>query len=437
MGTALPLPALPDAQVCVAFSGGLDSTVLLHRLASEPEVRVRGLRAWHVHHGLHAHADAWVGRCEAACAALGVPLTVSRVTVSREDGLGIEGAARRARRAAFAEGLVAGEVLALAHHRDDQAETFLLRALRASGPDGLAAMPAWRDFGRGHLWRPLLQLPRASLLSYATAHRLDWIEDPSNTDEAFDRNFLRHRVMPLLASRWPHAAAAMARSADLCGEAAVLLDAGDTDALQACGLPGQPALLSRAALVRLPPERRARVFRRWIAGLGLPPLPAGGVARIESELLPARSDATPRYAWAGAAVHAWRDLLHAARLQPGLPPDWQARWDGLAPLPLHGGGTLQLCPLAPTAGAERAAFDPPVIVHARRGGERITLPGRAHSHLLKHVLQDRGVPPWERPRMPLLSTPNGELLAAGDRVLSARMQAWLQERNVALAWRPA
>ena len=470
---------LPPGPLCLGFSGGLDSTVLLHLLASIPSIRERGLRAWHVHHGLHGHADAWAEQCEAVCAALSVPLTVSQVAVPRDSGLGLEGAARQARRAVFTEGLEAGEVLALAHHRDDQAETFLLRALRASGPDGLAAMRAWSDFGRGHLWRPLLEVPRAALQDYAAAHGLQWIDDPSNADEAFDRNFLRGRVLPLLAERWPHAVAAIAGSATLCSEAATLLAAEDARLLDdVTEVPGS-STLSRSRLMALPSARRARVLRRWIAALGLPPLPAGGVTQIGSTVLQARADAAARFEWAGAAVRAWRDRLHGGPLRPPLPEGWQVHWDGGAPLPLPDGGTLLLRVSVGAASAEigesfacagstiaaeaapttarsdagdghsspglsftgctssGAVFRPPVIVHARRGGERITLPGRGHSHALKHVLQDAGIPPWDRTRLPLLSTADGELLAAGDRIASAGFRRWLQNKNLRLEWRQA
>src|SRR5690606_11245758 len=152
-------PAVSRGPLLVGFSGGLDSTVLLHRLARDGEWRARGLRAIHVHHGLHAEADAWAAHCARACARLDVPLDIARVRVERDGGQGLEAAARRARHAAFAEVLGSGAILVLAHHRDDQAETFLLRALRASGVDGLAAMRAWRRFGDGWLWRPLLERP--------------------------------------------------------------------------------------------------------------------------------------------------------------------------------------------------------------------------------------------------------------------------------------
>lgn len=422
-GMRLPEPPRPRP-VLVGFSGGLDSSVLLHLLASDGDARRRGLRAIHVHHGLHDDADAWAAHCRGTCDALGVPLVVAHVEVDRASGLGIEGAARNARHAAFAEALDDGEILALAHHRDDQAETFLLRALRGSGADGLAAMRPWRRFGPGWLWRPLLDVPRATLRGHAEAQRLSWIEDPASSDARFDRNFLRNAVMPLLRERWPHAAGSLARSAELCAQASDLLDAEDAQAL--AGALRDPRTLDCDALRELPASRRARVLRRWIAGLQLPLLPGNGIERIERELLAAAHDANPRFDWAGARVQRWRGLLHAEAIRAPLPREWSVAWDGSAPLSLPTGDTLRL------AGAAR--FDAPLRAHARQGGEHIALPGRTHTHALKHVLQDAGLPPWRRERLPLLSDPGGELLAAGDAIVSARLAAWLTAHGARLEW---
>lgn len=408
------------------FSGGLDSTVLLHLLAADARVRHAGLRAIHVHHGLHPDADDWAARCQALCDALAVPLTVVRVAVERNSKLGVEGAARAARHTAFAQALGDGDILALAHHQDDQAETFLLRALRGSGVDGLAAMRRWRRHGHGWLWRPLLDLPRAALLDWARSKQLEWIDDPGNAEDGFDRNFLRHRVVPLLRQRWPQADAALARSATLSAEAADLLAAEDGAALTAVST--APATLAVDALLALPGERRARVLRRWVDGLGLPPLPATGLRMIESRLLHARADAQPRFDWSSARIERWRNLLHATLRPAPWPPDWTQVWDGSAPLRLPDGGQLAL------VGA--AGFDAPLQVRGRHGGERLTLPGRRHSHALKHLLQDAGLPPWHRAALPLLVAADGELLAAGDRILSARMQAWLTASGARLRWSP-
>ena len=429
--TRLQLPGLPPeaggAAVAVSLSGGLDSTVLLHLLARDPGIRARGLRALHVHHGLHADADGWAARCASACGRLGVDCEVVRVEVPRDSGLGLEGAARQARHAALAGALRPGEVLALAHHLDDQAETFLLRALRASGPEGLAAMRPWRRFAAGWMWRPLLAQPRAALEAWARAASLDWIEDPANADPAHDRSHLRLHVLPLLRRRWPGAGAAFARSAALCADAAGLLAADDATALDALQAApgGHTHALPIRALRALPGPRRARALRAWTGRLGLPPLPASGIAAIEA-LLHARDDGAAQYRWAGACVRAWRGGLHAVDPRPPLPGDWRQAWDGREPLALPGGGRLRL------EGA--AAFDAPLQAHARRGGERLQLPGRSHGHALKHLLQDAGIPPWTRTRLPLLSDAGGHLLAAGDRLLAAPLHEWLEARGAHLRW---
>lgn len=441
--------------VLVGLSGGLDSVVLLHHLAMSQAIRGNGLRAIHVHHGLHADAETWAMHCQRVCDQLSVPLGIVRTTVERDSGHGPEAAARHARHEAFAMELRDDEVVALAHHRDDQAETFLLRALRASGPDGLGAMRPWRSFGPGWLWRPLLDVPRSELRAYAQHHGLRWIEDPSNADTELDRNFLRHRVLPLLRERWPHADAAFARSAALSAEAVDLLDTDD--ALALAGARGaDPHTIDVNALLALPAARRARVLRRWTGELGLPPLPSAGIDHIESDLLLAASDAEAAYAWSNAIIRRWRTLLHADWKRLPLPHDWQVTWDGHAPLLLPTGDTLRL--ESPVGGASAASsfaarsldgalaaeaapakaagtgFGRNLRVHARQGGERITLPGRTHSHALKHVLQDLGIPPWRRERMPLLSDASGVVLAAGDVACSQEFDAWLRAHGARLAW---
>ena len=417
-------PARHPGPVLVGYSGGMDSSVLLHLLAQDAQLRQQGLRAVHIHHGLHPQADAWADHCRQVCADWDIPLLVLPVQVERDSPLGLEGAARQARHAAFARVLAENEILALAHHADDQAETLLLRALRSAGVEGLAAMRPWRRYAHGWLWRPLLGLPRAWLADYARQHALRWVHDPDNVDPAFDRAYLRHRVMPLLRQRWPQAASHLARSAALCAEGADLLAAEDATALARARR--APQQLAIDALLALSAPRRARVLRRWIADLGLPPLPANGIAGIEHMLLPAPRDTRARFDWHGARIQRWRDLLHADWQRPSLPPQWQTEWNGRTPLRLPTGDTLQL------TGAD--AFDTPLRVHARRGGERLRLPGRAHSHTLKHLLQAADLPPWQRDRLPLLSAADGTLLAAGDTLLAAPLAQWLDARGARLAW---
>lgn len=402
----------------------MDSSVLLHVLARVRDVRKCGLRAIHVHHGLHPQADAWAAHCQQSCAAIGVPLHVVRVQVERDAGKGLEAAARSARLAAFRDVVADGEVLALAHHRDDQTETMLLRLLRGAGGDGLAAMRRRSRMGSLHLWRPLLALPRTELQAYAEQRELQWIDDPTNAEDRFDRNFIRHRVLPMLAHRWPTASRNIARSAELLGEQAQLLDAIANRWLD--DVLAGPRTLSIAGLRAHSRAQRIRIVRAWLRRLAGTAPPARLLATLEDDLLSARSDSAARIDWAGFALRAWRGNLHADTASAPWPTDWLAHWDGQQALALPDGSRLHL------SGAP--GFPASMQVRARRGGERIRLPGRQHHHALKHVLQDRGVPPWTRARLPLLIDADEEVLAAGTAIVSARLDAWLRDNGASLHW---
>ncbi|HEV2320748.1 MAG TPA: tRNA lysidine(34) synthetase TilS, partial [Gammaproteobacteria bacterium] len=218
------LRGLPAAQrYWVALSGGLDSMVLLTALAVERGGLPGELRALHVHHGLHPKADEWQRHCEVACASLGIPLEIRRVEVHPATGESLEAVARERRYAAFREVVGADDLLLLAQHADDQLETFLLQALRGAGVRGLAAMPESASFSGLKLARPLLAYGRAELEAWARQQGLSWVEDPSNADTGFDRNYLRHEVLPRLKQRWPAAAETVSRSARLAAEADGLL----------------------------------------------------------------------------------------------------------------------------------------------------------------------------------------------------------------------
>lgn len=418
----LTLPTAPgDGPVAIAFSGGLDSTVLLHLAAQDAALRARGLRALHVDHGLHGDSAQWAQACADFCAARQVEFKSHRVAVSPR-GEGLEAAARDARHAALLGSQYDGELIALAHHRDDQAETLLLRLLRGSG-DGLGAMRPLRPFGRGALWRPLLTVSRGQIHAYALEHGLRWLEDPSNASERHDRNFLRQRVMPVLAQRWPQAAAGFARSASLLAMQEDLLAMEDASRLAQVSC-ADTACLSVTALRAQPQAWQARLLRRWVANRGLPMLSHQAVQTIGAELLPARPDARAKFAWSGAVIHRWRDGLYAGWALKPLPLDWSVAWDGAQPLQLPSGDQLQLTPAC--------LFDAPLRVRARQGGERLVLPGRRHSSQLKQVLQDRGIPPWQRAQLPLLFGADGELLAAGESVISARLSDWLAAQGATL-----
>ena len=212
------------SQVLIAYSGGLDSHVLLHLCASlraiQPQIV---LRAIHIDHGLQAVSAQWVMHCQTVCAALNIPFICEALHLKVQTGESVEAVAREARYAVFSQYLRAGEMLLTAHHQDDQAETVLLHLLRGSGVDGLAAMPEIRPLAQGYLGRPLLALSRAELVTYAQQNQLNYITDPSNADNRFDRNFLRQQIIPLLQQRWVAVNKTLARAARLQGETRQLL----------------------------------------------------------------------------------------------------------------------------------------------------------------------------------------------------------------------
>ena len=390
----------------IAFSGGLDSTVLLHLLAHLAKTEsLPALSAIHVHHGLQAVADAWPEHCRAVCAALGVPLQVVRVQV--QPGASLERAARDARYHAFTEVTRPGEVLLTAQHRDDQAETLLFRLLRGAGVRGLSGMPRQRPLGRGHLLRPLLDVKRAELEAYASAHGLSWIEDPSNQDRQYSRNYLRHQVFPVLIQRWPQAVATMARSAAHLTEAQGLLEElADMDLREASAASEFEWLglrsLELAPLAQLSVARQRNALSHWLEPLTR--LPDTDHWSGWEDLRDANGDACPVWRLADGELHRaggriW--WLSGCWLRP-LPVAgaWQ---DPASPLAIPDNGVLSLTGQIP---------DGPLQIRYREGGEVMALPGRGHRDL-KRLLNENGVPSFVRGRLPLLYK-DDQLLAVAN-----------------------
>ena len=402
----------PDepARRLVAYSGGLDSTVLLHALCTAG-APAAPLVAVHVHHGLHPDADRWAHHCRRFAEHLGVEYIERRIEIATSDPRGPEGAARAARYAAIAELVQPGDHLLTAHHEEDQAETLLLNLMRGSGTAGLAGIGAVQPFGKGWLLRPLLDVPRAALEAYAAAHALEWCEDPSNAELRYDRNFLRGDILPALRRRWPAVSARLARSARLLGEASELQD--ELAALDLAALGGEPARLPVAALARLSPARQRNVLRFAIRRLGLPAAPGTRLEQAVRELLPAARDARPLVRWPGGELRRYRGTVHV------LPPlEYRAPEaplflpaDGGA-VPLGGGlGSLAL-ELSPR-GLDPALVGNGLPVAFRTGGETLRPEGRPHTQPLKKLLQEEGVLPWMRDYVPLLFA-DGRLVAVGD-----------------------
>jgi tRNA(Ile)-lysidine synthase len=298
-----------EEAVCVGFSGGLDSTVLLHALHQISGFRVSAL---HVHHGLSPNADAWAAHCEAVCQALGVPFALSTVKVSRLARQSLEEEARRARRRAYARTGVA--VVALAHHADDQAETVLLQLLRGAGPQGLAGMAEMIQVGAPRskpqtFWRPLLDQPRAALREYAERHALQWIEDESNADEAIKRNFLRRRVMPLIEAGFANSAVTLSRAARLQAQTATLLTAQAEEDLEKIVSEAAGTVLEIPALLALGALRAAAVLRLWLAQQGVRAPSEARLKALIDSLFQSSRDTRLRWEHEGLVIKRMRDQL--------------------------------------------------------------------------------------------------------------------------------
>lgn len=420
--------------LCVAFSGGRDSSVLLHALAQVPEAREFGLRALHVDHGLHRESSDWAAHCARFCEALDVPLVALRINVDGTSGEGIEAAARKARYGAFEESLHDGEWLALAHHRDDQVETVLLKLLRGAGPDGLAGMRARRPLGRGTLWRPLLETRRDELDRYAMSHGIKFLNDPANRDQRFARNLVRHELIPLLERHWPHAGTAILHSARLCRAAADHL-AREADAALAL-LQREHRSLDADGWCGLPEALRAPVLDRWLREQDLPVPPDAQRRELARQGSTAAEDAVPCVAWPGAEVRIWDGRLHASPPLPALPADWKSPWSG-EPLELPDGCGKLLTRTADSASPARAIFEPPLEVRLRHGGERIKPDGDAHRRELRDLFQQARVAPWVRTRCPLIYE-HEELIAVADWWISERGRAFFDAHGARPRWqRPA
>ncbi len=395
-------------QFLVAFSGGLDSTVLLHRLVQwrhqQPDI---SLRAIHIHHGLSVNADTWAAHCQQICEGWQVPLVVHRVQLV-DEGDGIEAQARKARYAAFTQALVPGDLLLTAQHLDDQCETFLLALKRGSGPAGLAGMPETLPFADTMLLRPLLNETRESLLRWAQQHGLSWVEDESNADDAYDRNFLRLRVLPVLNARWPHFADAVARSAALCGEQEQLLDELLAEELAAAT--HRDGGLSIAALETLSAVRRAALLRRWLSAQKAPMPSREMLRRVWQEVALAREDATPCLCLGEHEIRRYQGYLWWVKTLTGQRENVLLWSDPFLPLTLPDGlGVLRLMPgdeLRPPKADEA------VSVRFQATGT-LHIQGRNGGRKLKKIWQELGVAPWRRDTTPLLFYGESLIAAAG------------------------
>ncbi len=415
--------AARGARIAVGLSGGVDSVVLLDVLQHLAGPLQFTLTAIHVNHSLSPNATRWTAFCRELCRRRTIPLRVRKVAVTR--GNSTEAAARTARYAAFRK--ERADFIALAHNRDDQAETLLLQLLRGAGVKGLSAMPVFRIEDRGlrievnnaarearrkraldpqssvlnpAFLRPLLDVPRADILDYARRHELQWIEDESNADTGYDRNFLRHDILPLIARRWPAYGATLARSARHLAQAAELLE---VLAMQDACVAADGEALSIDALRTLGAARAGNVVRHLLArhDVDMP-----NTARLDEflrQLLAARHDARVRATFGDVDLRQFAGTLHLVRRRvAAIPP--AVEWCGQRRLrlPQWDGATLVMRRVR-GHGIRCAALDgKSVTLRARHGGERLQPDGARPRRSLKNLLQESRIPPWQRERLPLL-----------------------------------
>lgn len=386
----------------LGLSGGLDSVVLLHLLCELRQALPYSLCAVHVHHGLSAHADSWAAFCQELCSQLGVPLRIEKVTVSRAGGQSLEAQAREARYAAFAK--TSANALVLAQHQDDLAETVLLQALRGGGPHALAAMPVWRQADGLALWRPLLSTPRQTLREYADQHGLCWVEDDSNTDPRFLRNWLRNEWMPKLEERLPHYRSGLVRSAAHMADAAQVLDEVVAEDLVSIADGGR---LPVSKLVALSPARQRLLLLRWAEQRGLGLSTPDALEVFQQQMLQAGPDRIPEWSLPGGVVFRYRGWLWVEknRVQPQA---YTFHFDPGQLLAVPDWGGVLSWRVDPKGIGEQWLCDA-LCLKPKQDGDRIAQAFGAKQ--VKGLMQEAGLPPRVRTRWPLIYSGKNDLLA--------------------------
>ncbi len=415
-------------QYIVAYSGGVDSHVLLKAMADYAQRHSIKLTALHVNHGLSPHSNQWQQHCESVCQQLGVPLHVEKIHETITSG--IETGARHARYQIFERYLNQATALLLAHHQEDQAETVLFRLLRGTGVAGLSGIPKIRQHGAGMIMRPLLDLPKKALEDYASEKAIQWVEDESNQSLGFSRNFLRHKIFPELKKRWPSVSAQFSKTAKLCEDAHCLLeDLADIDYRT---MIIDDDVLCLLTLSKLNQNRQVNVLRYWFKQLKLPALSHQKLTQLIQTVVDAPSDKNLVFQYhALGEVHRFNQQLYFVKKCPAISTDFNERWvvsmvfqseilGGLSAKKVVGRGL-------------RIQEGDVVEVRVRQGGERCKLLGDKHTRSLKYLLQTWQIPPWRRQTLPLIYI-NSQLAGIADLAVVEKFAAGADERGYVIAW---
>jgi len=387
----------------VAYSGGLDSQVLLHKLWSNTKLRPK-IKALHINHGIYPEAETWTDHCRQVSAQLAITLHERYVQLALSKGVSVEEAARKARYEIFSEVLERNDCLLMAHHQDDQMETVLLQLIRGSGLAGLAAMPQVTEMASGYCLRPLLTESRQNLLAYAKAYNLAWIEDHSNNNCRFHRNYLRHKIIPLLKQRWPSAAKTISRSAYHLQESLQILQDYLHQLHQGCvGI--LPNTLDLEKLNQFTDHYRVAILRYWCEQTGVAIPPYKIIMEILKQISSDSENINIDIRWQGVSLRRYRKhlfLLKHKKLVNLI--NLEIKWDFKTPIAIPGIGRIEMHrDDGITLDMNRLLAETHhVFIRFRKGGERCHPAGRVGSHPLKKCFQEWGVPPWQRSQVPLL-----------------------------------
>lgn len=442
-----------EKNIWIAYSGGVDSHVLLHVFASYRLQNSFELSAIHINHGLNPRAEDWQQHCANICAHLNVNFLTKKIDNHVLPGESPEALARKRRYAAFKELLSSQDILLTAHQQDDQAETLLIQLFRGAGPKGLSAMPKEKKLAECLLVRPLLNFSRDQIHEYAVKHHLQWIEDDSNKNSKFSRNFIRHEIMPVLKKRWPNITTTLSRAAKHCGDMQNLLDAVMPDVSPQANNLASSALcrerhwmpdsslalvsgmtndfivrnqLSVSGLIHLEPSEQRYILRNWLSQNNIPLPSEKKLFHLQNDLLTAGQDKKPHVAWGDYEVRRYQDILYLMPCLASHDSKQVFKWNLITPLEIHNVGKLQAIS---TVGNGLKANITEVEVRFRQGGERIQLPGRNHSHCLKKMFQEWKIPPWQRDRIPLIYIQN-ELAAVVGFFIADKYAAQLNEPSM-------
>ncbi len=426
-GLLQSMARLPQTRLFwVGFSGGVDSSALLHALHKNRDALQAPIHAVHFHHGLHPSADSWQQHCRNFCRERDISFTSRKLEIKRANRTSIEEESRNCRYLAIGEMLQRNDIYLTAHHADDQAETLFLNLMRGSGIEGLAGIPELRNLGKGWVARPLLNTRRSELENYLIRHGIDWLEDPSNRDPSFDRNFLRNCLFPQLETRWPGVVQRLTRTSRTARMSVTAL--ADFIDIHCDELLHNRHRMPLRPFLQLEPPMRALVLRQWLRRQEIPALPEVRLNEFIQQIAGSTSSSQAEVRWGGWQIKLYGNLIW---LQDQVIPTLESckDWTVGSKMKLNDSlGCLQLY-------GSKITIPGGWRVTSRRKGKRIRLHDQGVRRKLKDLFRESAIPPWLRSSIPVLYW-DGEAVAIGDWIFAHRLQNWLDTHAVEYRWEP-